>query len=55
MLFISICIGIAGGVALLDFVWLRNEIESLSQQVEQQNMLIDYLEKEISQTKLEEE
>lgn len=53
MLFISICIGITGGVCLLDFARLRKEIDSLNQQVKQQNMLIDYLEQEVQKTKVE--
>ncbi len=48
VLLISICIGIAGGMCLLDWTRLREEITSLNKQVEQQNMLIDYLKQEIS-------
>lgn len=50
---ISTFVGIAGGMCLLDFYRLRNEIDSLNQQIEQQNMLIDYLEQEVSRTREE--
>lgn len=43
---ISVCIGVAGGVFCLDFYRLRNEIDNLNKQIEQKDMLIEFLNKE---------
>lgn len=47
MLFISLCIGIVGGLCLTQFYRLNNEITNLSRQIEQKDMLINYLEEEV--------
>ena len=54
MLFISICVGIAGVVVLLDFNRLTEEITSLNKQIEQKDILIDYLKQEIYEKECEE-
>ena len=45
--FISVCIGILGGISFLDFVRNRNEIDKLNKQIEQKDMLINYLKEEV--------
>ena len=46
VVFISLCIGVAGGVFCLDFYRLRDEIDKLNKQIEQKDILIEFLREE---------
>ena len=46
MLFISLCIGVAGALCLTQFHRYMTEIDNLKEQIEQKDMLINYLEEE---------
>lgn len=43
VVFISICIGIAGAYCSIEYSSLKNEISNLNRQIEQKDILIEFL------------